>query len=142
MNPDKFTHKTNEAIAGAHELATNAGHAQFTPLHMASALSSDQNGLFRQAIANAGGGEEAAKSAERVFNQALKKLPSQSPPPDEVPASSSLIKAIRRAQSSQKSRGDTHLAVDQLTLGLLEDSQVGDLLKEAGVSPARVKSEG
>lgn len=94
MNPDKFTHKTNEAIAGSHELATNAGHAQFTPLHMASALASDQNGIFRQAIANAGGGEEAAKSAERVFNQALKKLPSQTPPPDEVPASSSLVKAI------------------------------------------------
>ncbi|XP_058194790.1 chaperone protein ClpB1-like [Rhododendron vialii] len=141
MNPDKFTHLTNEAIAGAHELATNAGHAQFTPLHMASALASDQNGIFRQAIANAGGGEEAAKSAERVFNKALKKLPSQTPPPDEVPASSSLVKAIQRGQSSQKSRGDTHLDIDQLTLGLLEDSQVGDLLKEAGVRPSRVKSE-
>ena len=34
MNPDKFTHKINEAIAEAHDLATNAGHAQFTPLHM------------------------------------------------------------------------------------------------------------
>ncbi|KAF7112436.1 hypothetical protein RHSIM_RhsimUnG0229300 [Rhododendron simsii] len=141
MNPDKFTRKTNEAIAGAHELATNADHAQFTPLHTASALASYQNGIFRQVIANAGGGEDAAKSAERVFNKALKKLPSQTPPPDEVPASSSLVKAIRRGQSSQKSRGDTHLAVDQLTLGLLEDSQVGDLLKEAGVSPSRVKSE-
>ncbi|PSR95773.1 Chaperone protein like [Actinidia chinensis var. chinensis] len=133
MNPDKSTHKTNEAIAEAHELATNAGHAQFMPLHMAAAMASDRNGIFQQAIANAGGGEEAANSAERVFNQALKKLPSQTPLPDEIPASSTLIKAIRRAQSLHKSRGDTHLAVDQLTLGLVEDSQVGDLLKEAGV---------
>ncbi|KAE9467191.1 hypothetical protein C3L33_00904, partial [Rhododendron williamsianum] len=141
MNPDKFTHKTNETLAGAHELAMNAGHAQFTPLHIATALISEPNGIFRQAIVNAGGSEEAANSVERVFKQAMKKLPSQTPPPDEIPASTTLIKVIRRAQSSQKSRGDTHLAVDQLILGLLEDSQIGDLLKEAGVNTSRVRSE-
>ncbi|KAL7161226.1 hypothetical protein ACSBR2_041807 [Camellia fascicularis] len=141
MNPDKFTHKTNEALAGAHELAMNAGHPQFTPLHIALTLISDPNGIFRQAIVNACGSDEGANSVERVFNQALKKLPSQTPPPDEIPASTTLIKVLRRAQSSQKSRGDTHLAVDQLILGLLEDSQVGDLLKEAGISTSRVKSE-
>ncbi|XP_044476977.1 chaperone protein ClpB1 [Mangifera indica] len=140
MNPDKFTHKTNEAIAGAHELAMSAGHAQFTPLHLAVALLSEPSGIFSQAIGNAGG-ESAAQSAERVFKQAMKKLPSQTPPPDEIPASTTLIKAIRRAQAAQKSRGDSHLAVDQLILGLLEDSQIGDLLKEAGIATARVKSE-
>ncbi|XP_009613059.1 chaperone protein ClpB1-like [Nicotiana tomentosiformis] len=141
MNPEKFTHKTNEALAGALELALSAGHAQFTPLHMAVALISDHNGIFRQAIVNAGGNEEVANSVERVLNQAMKKLPSQTPAPDEIPPSTSLIKVLRRAQSSQKSRGDSHLAVDQLILGLLEDSQIGDLLKEAGVSASRVKSE-
>ncbi|KAL0357443.1 UNVERIFIED_CONTAM: Chaperone protein ClpB1 [Sesamum calycinum] len=137
MNPEKFTHKTNEALAAAHELAMSAGHAQFTPLHFAAALISDPHGIFRQAVAGAGGGDEAANSAERVINQAMKKLPSQTPPPDEIPASTSLIKVIRRAQSLQKSRGDTHLAVDQLILGLLEDSQIQDLLKEAGVTTSK-----
>ncbi|XP_058095182.1 chaperone protein ClpB1 [Magnolia sinica] len=141
MNPDKFTHKTNEALAGAHELALNSGHVQFTPLHIALALISDPNGILRQAISSAGGGDEAANSFERVLKQGMKKIPSQSPPPDEVPASTSLIKAIRRAQSSQKSRGDSHLAVDLLILGILEDSQIADILKEAGVSASRVKSE-
>ena len=41
MNPEKFTHKTNETIAAAHELAVNSGHAQITPLHLAGALISD-----------------------------------------------------------------------------------------------------
>ncbi|KAL3655254.1 Chaperone protein ClpB1 [Castilleja foliolosa] len=141
MNPEKFTHKTNEALASAHELAMSAGHAQFTPLHFAAALISDPHGIFRQAIAGAGGNEEAANAAERVIEKAIKKLPSQSPPPDEIPASTSLIKVIRRAQALQKSRGDTHLAVDQLILGLLEDSQIQDLLKEAGVTVAKVKAE-
>ncbi|KAH1131154.1 hypothetical protein J1N35_002532 [Gossypium stocksii] len=140
MNPDKFTHKTNEALAASHELAMSNGHAQFTPLHLAVSLMSDPTGIFPQSISNAGG-ENAAQSAERIFNQALKKLPSQSPPPDEIPASTSLIKVLRRAQAAQKARGDTHLAVDQLILGLLEDSQIADLIKEAGVAPAKVKSE-
>ncbi|KAK3015089.1 hypothetical protein RJ639_006651, partial [Escallonia herrerae] len=141
MNPDSFTHKTRETLSGAYELAANAGHAQITPLHLAAFLISDRNGIFRQAIASASASEEAANSVERVLNRAIQKLPSQSPPPDEVPASTSLTKVFRRAQSSQKSRGDTHLAIDQLILGLLEDSQIGDLFKEAGVSTARVKSE-
>ncbi|CAA7397350.1 unnamed protein product [Spirodela intermedia] len=142
MNPDKFTHKTNEALAGAHELAVNSGHAQLTPIHLAAALIADTNGILRQAVSNAAGGDDSfAASFERVVGQALKKIPSQHPPPDEVPASTSLIKCIRRAQSSQKSCGDTHLAIDQVILGLLEDSQIGDCLKEAGVSSARVRSE-
>ncbi|KAK2634359.1 hypothetical protein Ddye_029151 [Dipteronia dyeriana] len=141
MNPDKFTHKTNEAIAGAHELATSAGHVQFTPLHLAVSLISDPSGIFSQAVNNAGGGENASQSVEKVFKQAMKKTPSQTPAPDEIPASTTLIKVIRRAQAMQKARGDTHLAVDQLILGLLEDSQIGDLLKEAGVAKARVTSE-
>ncbi|XP_075479243.1 LOW QUALITY PROTEIN: chaperone protein ClpB1-like [Primulina tabacum] len=141
MNPEKFTHKTNETLAAAHGLALNSAHAQFTPLHFASALISDPNGIFPQAIVNASGSDEAARSVERVINQSLKKLPTQSPPPDEIPASTSLIKVIRRAQALQKSRGDTHLAVDQLILGLLEDSQIQELLKEAGVAPAKMKIE-
>ncbi|PKA65338.1 Chaperone protein ClpB1 [Apostasia shenzhenica] len=143
MNPDKFTHKTNEAIANAHELAISSGHAQMTPLHLAAALITDASGILRQAAINASGaaGDSAAASFERVLNHALKKIPSQHPPPDEVPASTSLIKVIRRAQSSQKQRGDTHLAVDQLILGLLQDPQVADCLKECGISVARVRSE-
>ncbi|KAL5064877.1 hypothetical protein RYX36_026614 [Vicia faba] len=140
MNPDKFTHKTNEALVGAHELASTSGHAQITPLHLASILISDPTGIFFQSISNVGG-EESARAVERVIKQALKKLPSQSPPPDQVPGSTSLIKVIRRAQAAQKSRGDTHLAVDQLILGILEDSQIGDLFKEAGVAASRVRLE-
>lgn len=141
MNPEKFTHKTNEALAAGQELALNAGHAQYIPLHLALALVSDAGGLFRQAIFSAAGGDEAVSSFERVLQQTLKKLPSQDPPPDQVPANTALVKCLRRSQTAQKKTGDTHLAVDHLILGLLEDSQIGDCLKEAGVSAARVKSE-
>ena len=137
MNPEKFTHKTNEALAAGQELATEAGHAQYTPVHLALALLNDDEGLLRQAITSASGGDDTIKSVERVMKQTLKKIPSQSPAPDASPANNALIKCIRKAQSTQKGRGDSHLAVDQLILALLEDSQIGDCLKEAGVSAAR-----
>ncbi|KAI5081693.1 hypothetical protein GOP47_0001436 [Adiantum capillus-veneris] len=140
MNPEKFTHKTNEALAGGLEHALNAGHAQYTPLHLALALVSDAGGLLRQAVTNAGG-DQAPSSFQRVLQQNLKKLPSQDPAPDEAPANTALVKCIRRAQSAQRKRGDSHLSVDQLLLGLLEDSQISDCLKEAGVSSSTVKAE-
>ncbi|KAJ8494055.1 hypothetical protein OPV22_015776 [Ensete ventricosum] len=87
MNPDKFTHKTNEALVAAHELALESGHAQITPLHLASALAADPNGLLRQALVNASGGagDAAAQSFDRTVGVALKKLPSQSPLPTKFP---------------------------------------------------------
>ncbi|KAI3726849.1 hypothetical protein L1987_66655 [Smallanthus sonchifolius] len=115
---------------GGYHMSPGAGHAPYGAPQLAIAVP----------ISHAGG-DEAGSSAERVFNQALKKLPSQSPAPHEVTASNSLFTTIRQAQSLHKSLGDTHLAVDQLILGLLEDSQINNLLKEARVSPSRVRSE-
>nr|ABB73202.1 heat shock protein 101 [Funaria hygrometrica] len=141
MNPEKFTHKTNEALAAGQELATEAGHAQYTPVHLALALLNDSEGLLRQAIASASGGDQTLNSVERVLKNTLKKIPSQNPAPDASPANNALIKCIKKAQSLQKSRSDSHLAVDQLILALLEDSQIADCFKEAGVSATRVKRE-
>jgi len=36
--PERFSHNTNEALAGANELATISGHAQLTPLHLEEIL--------------------------------------------------------------------------------------------------------
>ena len=124
MNPDKFTHKT-KALVSAHELAFTKGHAQFNPLHLAVVLVFDPVGPFRQSILNATGNSESfLASFERILNCSLRKILSQSLPlpPDEILASTFLIKVIHCAQSSQRSRGDTHLAIDQLILDLLEDS--------------------
>ncbi|CAL4961441.1 unnamed protein product [Urochloa decumbens] len=108
----------------------------------AAALAADRSSVLFQAIAHASSGNDiaAADSFERVVAAALKRLPTQSPPPDTVPAFTALVKVIRRAQSAQKARGDSHLAVDQLLVGLLEDPQVSDALKEAGVTTPRVKA--
>ncbi|KAL5544595.1 hypothetical protein UlMin_008379 [Ulmus minor] len=138
MTTDKFTHETNVAIVEAHKLAVSAGHAEFTPLHLAASLISDPTSILSQAVANADRNDDAQRSVATVFNQALKKLPSQFFHRDEILASTKLVNVIQKAQKVQ---GNTHLAVDQVILGLLEDSQIGDLLKEAGIATSRVKFE-
>ncbi|XP_057823315.2 chaperone protein ClpB1 isoform X2 [Cryptomeria japonica] len=141
MNPEKFANKTNEALASGLELAQEFGHAQVNPIHLAVALIEDASGLLKQAILSAAIGDQSVESVRRVLRQDLKKLPSQKPAPQENPPSTALIKCIRHAQSRQKKKGDSHLAVDHLILGLLEDSQIVDSFKEAGVSALSVKSE-
>lgn len=137
MNPEKFTHKTNEALAAGQELATDAGHSQYSPVHLVLALLEDNEGLLRQAVTSASGSEGTIDSLERVLKSALKKIPSQTPAPEASPPNQALIKCIRKAQSLQKARGDSHLAVDQLILALLDDSQVTDCFRDAGVTSAR-----
>jgi ATP-dependent Clp protease ATP-binding subunit ClpB len=51
------------------------------------------------------------------------------------------MNVMKRAQVAQKSRGDTHLGVDQLILGILEDPQIEDFLKQSNVDVSKVKSE-
>ncbi|WJX75670.1 Chaperone protein ClpB1 [Trifolium repens] len=175
MNPENLTHKTNETFVASRKLAISSGHAQLTPLHIASTLISDPNGIFFQTISNVGG-EESSHSVERVLKQALmklptqfprsndvfvppsfsllkiisrvlkqalKKLPTQFPPSNDVhvPPSSSLLKIILSANEAQKLHGDTRLALDQLILGILDDSQISDLLTESGVAASMVKLE-
>jgi len=102
VNPDNITHRTNEALMAVHEMASEAGHVQLTPLHMAAALAADKGGILRQGITGVSGHDEAARdSFEHVLANGLKKLSSQSPPPNSVPASTALIKVIRRVQSAQ-----------------------------------------
>ncbi|XP_042395802.1 chaperone protein ClpB1-like [Zingiber officinale] len=110
MNPDEFTHETNEGRLSDRELTLGSRHGQHTL-------------LLSQALANS---SEGAGDFDHV---------------DDIPISTSLVNVIRRAQSLQRSRGDSHLTVDQLFLGLLEDFQIKDLLKDAGISDARVRAE-
>lgn len=123
MNPEKFTHKTNEALATAREIATESGYAKYTPVHLAIVLTKDEGGILHQAISSATTAkEETMEAVQGVLRQALKKLPSQYPAPDSIPPNIEIRCCINRAWYLQKSKGDTNLAVDHLILGVLKHS--------------------
>ncbi|CAI5929116.1 unnamed protein product [Closterium sp. NIES-64] len=154
MDPNSFTHKTNEILVAARELAESNGHAEITPAHVALALLQDEDGVFRHAVAHSSvinynatapghsprGDGDTIQAFQRAIKRLLQKIPSQQPPPDEIHANPSLVKALRKAQQIQKKAGDSHLAVDSLVLALMEDSQISEAMKDAGVNAGKVQA--
>ena len=41
MNPDRFTHAAQEALQSGQSMAATAGHAEYSPMHLLSALVAD-----------------------------------------------------------------------------------------------------
>lgn len=103
--------------------------SQLTPLHLATTLAEDKGDILRQAITGASGSAVAARYLfERALTNVSEKLPLQSLSPESVRVSTTLVEVLRRAQSTQKKSTNLHLAVDQLLLDQLQDSQISDCL--------------
>ncbi len=132
-----LTNKANDIIAESYELAMNKSHSQCTPVHVVSCLLQDADQFTKRIIskasgANQTGGNENNSGPSYQFGEnirvALSKIPSQSPPPETMDASSSLRSCIRQASTEAKKNGDTHVAIDHLLLSLLKDSSIIPLL--------------
>lgn len=163
---------TNEAatvVKQAVTLARRRGHAQVTPLHVASVMLASSNGLFRKACLQAHSHPLQCKALELCFNVALNRLPTTSsnstgiitilPSPHHhhhLPSlSNALVAAFKRAQAHQR-RGcleNQHqnqqqqpilalkVEIEQLVISILDDPSVSRVMREAGFSSPQVKSK-
>lgn len=139
MNGLKFTQKAAEALASAQESASEHSHQQLTPVHVATVLFEDPEGLAKTAI-NKFSNEETWRSVLRVLQRKVVRLPSISPAPDEVFASSELRKCLQQASKLQKKRNDSFLSVDVLLHAILGDKDVSAALAEAGVNKGQIET--
>ncbi|KAE9619236.1 hypothetical protein Lal_00047275 [Lupinus albus] len=150
---------TPEAVSivkQAVNLATRRGHAQVTPLHVASVMLANSTGLFRKACLQCHSHPLQCKALELCFNVALNRLPVSTSSPLLGPQYSSpslsnaLVAAFKRAQAHQR-RGTienqqqhTSLAlkieVEQLIISILDDPSVSRVMREPGFSSTLVKS--
>ncbi|KIM66202.1 hypothetical protein SCLCIDRAFT_1211432 [Scleroderma citrinum Foug A] len=150
MNLDSFTDKTQQTIAAAIQLAKDYSNAQVHPAHFGAALLSEGTGpdggtsggqnnasLFTSVIQKTGGDLNVAK---RGFQRLIVRLPSQSPPPEEVSFSGTALKVLREAIELQKTMHDSYVAQDHLILALIKDSTITPVLKEAGLTEAAIKT--
>ncbi|KAJ3109095.1 hypothetical protein HDU97_009213 [Phlyctochytrium planicorne] len=128
LNPESFTDKTTEVITQAQQLAREYGNSQITPVHIVCSLFEGEDGLLRNILLKAGADPVAV---ERRFKSALVKLPSQTPAPDEVSFSSSLLKVLRASDEVRKRQKDSHIAVDHILLALWDDREASNLLQES-----------
>ncbi|XAR64931.1 hypothetical protein NMG60_11008832 [Bertholletia excelsa] len=150
---------TSEAAATVRQaisLAKRRGHAQVTPLHVATAMLSSSTGLLRTACLQSHSHPLQFRALELCFNVALNRLPtaaSSSPilPPLSHPLSLSnaLVAAFKRAQAHQR-RGSVEnqqqpiltlkIELEQLVISILDDPSVSRVMREAGFSSTQVKT--
>ncbi|KAJ2966030.1 hypothetical protein NUW54_g13925 [Trametes sanguinea] len=142
-----FTDKTQESLAAAIQLAKDYAHAQVHPAHIGFVLlnegagegapASTTHSLFQSVIEKAGGDPVTVR---RGLQKLIVRLPSQSPPPEEVSLSTAAMKVLREAESLRKTMHDSYIAQDHILAALVKDPSIQPVLKEANLTDTVLKT--
>ncbi|OSD03419.1 hypothetical protein PYCCODRAFT_1451576 [Trametes coccinea BRFM310] len=142
-----FTDKTQESLAAAIQLAKDYSHAQVHPAHIGFVLlnegagegapASTTHSLFQSVIEKAGGDPVTVR---RGLQKLIVRLPSQSPPPEEVSLSTAAMKVLREAESLRKTMHDSYIAQDHILAALIKDPSIQPVLKEANLTDTVLKT--
>jgi ATP-dependent Clp protease ATP-binding subunit ClpB len=131
LDPNRFTQQVKKALASAMEYASEKGHCNCTPLHLMRSFFTDPDGLAAQLVSRMG---TTTSQVVQSLEEELKRLPSQHPPPENVPLDSDLRKLLLEALKSGRQQKDEFLAADQVLLALCGDKRVAAALDR---TPAR-----
>jgi len=127
MQADRFTVKSQEAVAAAQELARSRNNPEIASAHLLLALL-DQAESMAVAVLQRVGSDPAAVRAQA--NEAVAKLPTVGGG-EEPRMSSNLARVVRDAEKVMAKFGDSYITVGHLLLALAEDgSGVSDLLPD------------
>ncbi|GMI84949.1 SMAX1-like 3 [Hibiscus trionum] len=137
-------------------LARRRGHAQVTPLHVASAMLVSSTGLLQRACLQSHSHPLQFRALELCFNVALNRLPASTCGPLLAPhhhppsLSNALVAAFKRAQAHQR-RGSIEnqqqpilalkIELEHLIISILDDPSVSRVMREAGFSSTQVKTK-
>ncbi|WP_141494499.1 ATP-dependent Clp protease ATP-binding subunit [Kytococcus schroeteri] len=108
-----------EVLAIAQRDAQAGGHPEITPDHLVAALTAVGDDAVKALLAAAGTTPEAAGAAAR---QALSTQPSATGQTPQL--GQQALRVLQQAHTIMTARGDTHLALDVLTLALVETGAV------------------
>lgn len=79
-------------------------------------------------------------NVKRGLQKLIVRLPTQSPPPEEISFSGTTMKILREAHNLQKTMHDSYIAQDHLLLALLKDASIRGVLKENDLNEATLKT--
>ncbi len=129
MQADRFTVKSQEAVAGAQRLAAQFRNAEVAPQHLLLALLEQEDGFAPAALRKLSA--DVAAITERA-RSAVGSLPTVSgaEAPDPRPAQA-FLNALQRAEKEMAALGDEYISVGHLLLSLAEKgSPTADLLPD------------
>ncbi|MGB9185696.1 MAG: Clp protease N-terminal domain-containing protein, partial [Solirubrobacteraceae bacterium] len=135
MQPDRFTIKSQEALAAAQRLADERRNPQTTPEHLLAVLLEQDVGVVVPVLRKLGVEPAIVRDA---VNQALDKLPRLTGPGrHEEPAGGSgeLSQIMRAAESEMRELKDEYVSTEHLMLALAaHPGAAGDALRAAGAA--------
>lgn len=136
MQFDKFTVKTQQAIATAQEIATNGQHANLTPLHLLAALlQDDQNSIVLSVLDKVSANPGQIKSITQSELDRLVKVSGD----NKLAADQSVNQVMFQANKERELLKDSFLSTEHLLLGLLEiDSTAKEILSVNNVKREEV----
>src|SRR5215218_2574206 len=132
MQADRFTIKSQEAIAAAGSLAERRRNPQITPEHLLVVLLEQEGGVVAPVLGKLGANLAAVRSEA---NAALDALPTVSSGGESAGPSSELVRVLRDAEEEMRGLKDEYVSTEHLLLALAaHPSRAGDALRAAGVS--------
>src|ERR687894_930571 len=122
MHPDRFTIKSQEALAAAQKLAAAKRNTQVDPLHLLVSLLEQEGGIVVPVLRRANADPEAVR---RRANEQLDALPTVTGEATQAPAlDQRTIETLNRADEEARGFGDEYVSTEHLLLALASDPQV------------------
>src|SRR5262249_3224363 len=125
MQPDRFTVKSQEAVAAAQRLASENANPEVAPPHLLLALLEQDECVVVPVLHRLGAEDAHARAREAIG--ALPKLSGNSVP--DVRPSSEFVWVLQQAEKESTGFGDEYISTEHILLALTEPrSGVSDLL--------------
>jgi ATP-dependent Clp protease ATP-binding subunit ClpB len=132
MQADRFTIKSQEAIAAAGSLAERRRNPQVTPEHLLVVLLEQDGGVVTPVLTKLGSNLGAVRSEA---NAALEALPTVSAGGESAGPSSELVRVLRDAEGEMRAMKDEYVSTEHILLALAaHHSKAGDTLRAHGAS--------
>ena len=134
----KLTTKLQEAFQSAQQMALRSAHPELRSTHLLLALLQQEGGIVAPLIEKAEGNPTSLKASVTLALDAEPKVQGAGSQPH---MSYGLRGVLDQGEKIREEMGDEYLSVEHMLLGMLKDSgSVGDLLKEAGLTPKKVEA--
>jgi ATP-dependent Clp protease ATP-binding subunit ClpB len=129
MQPDRFTIKSQEAVAAAQRLASEHSNPEVAPAHLLLVLLEQDEGVVVPVLQRLG---VDAQDARARVGEAIEKLPKLSGNTvPEVRPSSAFVWVLQQAEKESTGLGDEYISTEHILLALAEaKSGVSDLLPD------------
>jgi ATP-dependent Clp protease ATP-binding subunit ClpB len=129
MQPDRFTVKSQEAVAAAQRLASEGSNPEVAPPHLLLALLEQDEGVVVPVLQRLGVDAQNASASARDAIGKLPQLSGNSVP--DVRPSSEFVWVLQQAEKESTGLGDEYISTEHILLALAEPkSGVSDLLPD------------